>query len=115
VVSTIISYYSDDVLLIEPGKGKIPPNSHINIKMTLKGSLLPSAYEGEIECLVSWVPHIIDETVPQAGEVTVIGDEFLYLRVKKRSKIVRLRINLSRRAHQRPVLMSLMSHYLKMS
>ncbi len=73
--------YSDDVLLLEPVKGRIPPKSHMNIKMTLKASIMPSAYEGEIECLVNWIQLAGDET--QAGELLVGNDEYLYLRIKK--------------------------------
>ncbi len=76
------------MLLLEPFKGKIPPKSHINIKMTLKASLLPSAYEGEIECQVNWMLPEGDDAPPQSGEAPTASEEFLYLRIKKHPVIV---------------------------
>lgn len=78
---------SDDVLLLEPFKGKIPPKSHINIKMTLKASAMPSAYEGEIECSISWQQNQGDEASPQVVDTAAV-DENLFLRIKKRPIIV---------------------------
>lgn len=50
--------------------------------MTLKASLMPSSYEGEIECLVNWIQPTADD--PQAGEAMSGSDEYLYLRIKKK-------------------------------
>ena len=51
--------------------------------MTLKSSLMPSAYEGEIECLLNWGQWGGASEV-QAGESTGGSEEFLYLRIKKK-------------------------------
>ena len=56
--------------------------------MTLKASMLPSAYEGEIECFVNWVSPAGEDAMPQAGETVAGGDEYLYLRVRKRPVLV---------------------------
>ena len=56
--------------------------------MTLKASLLPSAYEGEIECLVKWLSPTAEEALPHSGEVSAIAEEYLYLRVKKKPVLV---------------------------
>lgn len=45
--------------------------------MTLKASTTPSGYEGEIDCTVAWIQDDPSEKVPS-------GDQFLYLRIKKR-------------------------------
>ena len=50
--------------------------------------MLPSAYEGEIECFVNWVSPAGEDAMPQAGETVAGGDEYLYLRVRKRPVLV---------------------------
>jgi len=45
--------------------------------MTLKASNAPSGYEGEIDCAINWAQKDPSEKVS-------VGDQFLYLRIKKR-------------------------------
>lgn len=92
------------MLLLEPFKGKIPAKSHINIKMTLKASPMPSAYEGEIECAISWQNDHGDEATPQAApDVTPTIDQNLFLRIKKSPVIVKIKQtkNLNRKRVQK--------------
>lgn len=84
----LITLYSDDIIIIEPHKGKIPPKSHQNIKLTLKASQLPSSYEGELECQISWLGASGEEGGYQSGDPTGITDESLFLRIKKKAVVV---------------------------
>ena len=73
--------------------GELKPNSHQNIKMTLISSRYPTHFDGEIQCLIDWESGDGDankqdlksiHTNTQASE----SSEALFLRLKKRSKIV---------------------------
>lgn len=75
--------------------GELKPNSHLNIKMTLVSSRYPTHFEGEIQCQIEWesgegdtTKHHDAKSIQTTTGVADIG-EFLFLRLKKRSKIVR--------------------------
>ena len=82
-----------DNLRLEPMQGELKPNSHFNIKMTLVPAKYPTNFEGEIQCSIDWETDgagRADEarsvhTTTAAGAET---SEYLFLRLKKRSKIV---------------------------
>jgi predicted peptidase len=74
--------------------GELKPNSHQNIKMTLVSSRYPTHFEGEIQCQIEWENEGDDKKHHDAKSMqttTVVNDigEFLFIRLKKRSKIVR--------------------------
>ena len=75
--------------------GELKPNSHLNLKMTLVSSRYPTHFEGEIQCQIDWESEG-DNTkmhdVKSIQTTTVISEigEFLFLRLRKRSKIVRM-------------------------
>ena len=82
-----------DNLRLEPMQGELKPNSHFNIKMTLIPAKYPTNFEGEIQCSIDWV----DDAETRGGDAksvhttTAAGtetSEYLFLRLKKRSKIV---------------------------
>lgn len=54
---TAESLICGDTLRMEPMKGELKPNSHVNIKMTLIPSRLPTHFEGEIQCSIDWERH----------------------------------------------------------
>lgn len=71
--------------------GELKPNSHLNIKMTLIPSKYPTYFEGEIQCSIDWLDE--NGKIGAAQSVHTSGaehssDEQLFLRLKKRSKIV---------------------------
>jgi predicted peptidase len=75
--------------------GELKPNSHQNIKMTLVCSRYPTHFEGEIQCQIEWENEGDDKKHHDAKSMqttTVVNDigEFLFIRLKKRSKIVSL-------------------------
>ena len=43
-----------DELTIEPISGELEAKQFVEIKLTLISNVLPSNYEGEIECKISW-------------------------------------------------------------
>ena len=66
--------------------------------MTLICSKYPTHFEGEIQCQIEWesgeadtTKHFDAKSVQTTTVATDIG-EFLFLRLKKRSKIVRTRL-----------------------
>lgn len=69
--------------------GDLKPNSHINIKMTLNASRYPTNFEGEICCAIDWEDGKPDDT-KSLHTMTAMPEnlEYLFLRLKKRSKIV---------------------------
>ena len=83
---------SDNINLI-PISGELEPNSHKNIKMILKATQLPTIFDGEIMCQIEWEdsanrgPGTINET--HTGTKSVVThaneNEFLFIRLKKRS------------------------------
>ena len=75
--------------------GELKPNSHQNIKMTLVCSRYPTHFEGEIQCQIEWENEGDDKKHHDAKSMqttTVVNDigEFLFIRLKKMSKIVSL-------------------------
>ena len=82
---------SGDNLKLEPMSGELKPNTHINIKMTLTPSKYPTYFEGEIQCSIDWDNGTGDhlETKSVHTNTNVLEpSEYLFLRLKKRSKIV---------------------------
>jgi len=72
-------------------KGELKPNSHVNIKMTLIPSRLPTHFEGEIQCSIDWERHDGDKIDTVSCKTTTAlpePGEYLFLRLKKRSQIV---------------------------
>ncbi len=69
--------------------GELKPNSHVNIKMTLVPSKYPTYFEGEIQCSIDWEGEGAEAR--SVATMTNVPDasEYLFLRLKKRSKIVR--------------------------
>lgn len=81
---------SGDNLKLEPMCGELKPNSHVNIKMTLAPSKYPTYFEGEIQCSIDWEnqgEHMETKSVHTNTNVPD-ASEYLFLRLKKRSKIV---------------------------
>jgi len=86
-----------DNLRLEPMQGELKPNSHFNIKMTLVPAKYPTNFEGEIQCSIDWETDgagRADEaksvhTTTAAGAET---SEYLFLRLKKRSKITKMNL-----------------------
>ena len=81
-----------DNLKLEPMSGELEPGSHQNIKMTLVPARFPTNFQGEIQCSIDWeVPGEEDKAeMKSLNTHTHMGDmqEFLFLRLKKRSKFV---------------------------
>ena len=72
--------------------GELKPNTHMNIKMTLAPSKYPTYFEGEIGCSIDWESgagqeHMETKSVHTNTNVPD-SSEYLFLRLKKRSKIV---------------------------
>jgi hypothetical protein len=81
-------FCSGDNLKLEPKSGELKPNSHVNIKMTLVPSKYPTYFEGEIQCSIDWEGE--GGEARSVATMTNVPDasEYLFLRLKKRSKIV---------------------------
>ena len=67
--------------MIEPSSGEILPGEFLELKITLTADTIPSCYEGEIECNVTW-------GAKDAGDQTSTNNqesekETLFLRIKK--------------------------------
>ena len=90
-----INRCSGDNLKLEPMSGELKPNSHMNIKMTLVPSKYPTYFEGEIQCSIDWEGSGEAHEARSAHTNTNVPDssEYLFLRLKKRSKIVRIETN----------------------
>jgi hypothetical protein len=88
----ILCECSGDNLKLEPMCGELKPNTHMNIKMTLTPSKYPTYFEGEIQCSIDWESngqeHMETKSVHTNTNVPD-SSEYLFLRMKKRSKIVR--------------------------
>ncbi len=73
-------------------QGELKPNSHFNIKMILKPGKYPCNFEGEMQCSIDWENDAatkMDEAKSVATNTAVPeASEFLFLRLKKRQKIV---------------------------
>jgi len=81
-----------DNINLMPISGELEPNSHKNIKMILKSAQLPTIFDGEIMCQIEWEDNAnrggtINET--HTGTKSVVThaneNEFLFIRLKKRS------------------------------
>lgn len=74
--------------------GELKPNTHLNIKMTLAPSKYPTYFEGEIQCSIDWENNAADhkEETKSVHTNTNVPEcsEYLFLRLRKRTKIVRL-------------------------
>lgn len=74
--------------------GELKPNSHQNIKMTLISNRYPTHFEGEIQCGIEWESEGITDQKQDLKSVHTNNNgssdqqEFLFLRLRKRSKIV---------------------------
>lgn len=80
-----------DNLKLEPMSGELKPNSHVNIKMTIVPSKYPTFFEGEIQCSIDWENGDGGEARSVATMTNVPeSSEYLFLRLKKRSKISKI-------------------------
>lgn len=80
---------SGDNLKLEPMSGDLKPNSHCNIKMTLTSARYPTNFEGEICCSIDWEDSKVEDTKSVATNTNIPEtSEYLFIRLKKRSKIV---------------------------
>lgn len=72
--------------------GELNPNSHQNIKMTLYPARFPTNFEGEIQCSIDWENEndVNKHDLKSVHTTTAVIDsaEYLFLRLKKRSKFV---------------------------
>jgi len=82
-----------DNLKLEPMSGELEPNSHQNIKMTLIPARFPTNFEGEIQCSIDWETQGDEEKAEMKSMHTNThasdSQEFLFLRLKKRSTFVK--------------------------
>lgn len=80
-----------DNLKLEPMSGELEPNSHQNIKMTLIPARFPTHFEGEIQCSIDWLNQEEEKAEMKSIHTnTVVNDqEFLFLRLKKRTKFTK--------------------------
>ena len=89
---TIFLFFSGDELFLEPMQGELKPNSHCNIKMTLLPGKYPCNFEGEIQCSIDWETEgrgAADEARSVATNTNIPEvSEYLFIRLKKRAKIV---------------------------
>lgn len=82
-------FFSGDNLKLEPMLGDLKPNSHCNIKVTLTPSRFPTNFEGEICCSIDWEDSKIEDAKSVHTNTNVPEtSEYLFIRLKKRSKIV---------------------------
>lgn len=89
MVSRALVTFSGDNLKLEPMSGELKPNSHVNIKMTLEPSKYPTYFEGEIQCSIDWEGGDGHEARSVHTNTNVLdASEYLFLRLKKKSKIV---------------------------
>ena len=82
---------SGDNLRLEPMSGDLKPNSHCNIKMTLVADRYPTNFEGEICCSIDWEDKAEEAKSVATNTNVPETSEYLFLRLKKRSKIVSLK------------------------
>ena len=80
-----------DNLKLEPMSGELEPNSHQNIKMSLTPARFPTHFEGEIQCSINWEAgdeekNEIKSAISNHNHQE--NQEFLFLRLKKRTKFV---------------------------
>jgi hypothetical protein len=82
-----------DNLRLEPLSGDLKPGAHCNIKMTLIPSRFPTHFEGEIQCSIDWDRDTDGKLETRSMQtMTVANDnlEYLFLRLRKRSKITKV-------------------------
>jgi hypothetical protein len=79
-----------DNLKLEPMSGELEPNSHQNIKMTLIPARFPTHFEGEIQCSIDWLNEGEEKAEMKSMKTSIVvnDQEFLFLRLKKRTKFV---------------------------
>jgi len=80
-----------DNLKLEPMSGELEPNTHQNIKMSLIPARFPTHFEGEIQCSIEWDNPDEDKAEMKSMHTnTNVNDnqEYLFLRLKKRTKFV---------------------------
>jgi len=77
-------------LKLEPMSGELEPNSHQNIKMTLIPARFPTHFEGEIQCSIDWLNEGEEKAEMKSMKTSIVvnDQEFLFLRLKKRTKFV---------------------------
>jgi hypothetical protein len=75
----IPGFNMSDEFILEPSKGKLEPNSHVIIKARLRPSNALSSYNGQIQCVISWLI--------QGDTKNVSSRENLYVRVNKKAKL----------------------------
>ena len=77
-------------------QGELKPNSHFNIKMTLIPAKYPTNFEGEIQCSIDWESDgLTKDEAKSVHTATACGNEtteYLFLRLKKRSKISKINL-----------------------
>ena len=77
---------------VEPMRGELKPNSHCNIKLTLVPGKEFLNFEGEMPCSIEWESDTRIDEARSVATNTVVNEvsEFLFIRVRKRAKIVSL-------------------------
>ena len=82
-----------DDLILDPLSGTVSPGSQLPIKLTLNSNRIPTIYEGELECVITWESS--NKTAQKAnprksndGKEPNIN-ESIFLRIKKESFIDR--------------------------
>lgn len=80
-----------DNLKLEPFSGELEPGTHQNIKMTLVPARFPTHFDGEIQCSIDWESAGDEQVDMKSMHTTHINEaqEYLFLRIKKRTKITR--------------------------
>jgi hypothetical protein len=70
--------------------GELEPNSHQTIKMTLIPARFPTHFEGDIQCSIDWLNQGEEKAEMKSMHTSVVVNEqeFLFLRLKKRTKFV---------------------------
>ncbi len=82
-----------DQFQVEPISGKVEPKQFIEIKLTLQADLVPSVYEGEIECMIQWEAANLNDLTGDSAVQNVfeqkhlLEKETLSLRIKKKSNL----------------------------
>jgi len=92
-----------DNLRLEPLSGDLKPGAHCNIKMTLIPSRFPTHFEGEIQCSIDWDRDTDGKLETRSMQtMTVANDnlEYLFLRLKKRSKITKVQLGTDTRENE---------------
>lgn len=84
-----IRHHSKDSISITPSSSTssigVPPQEHVEIKITLTGNIIPSIYEGELECKIYWHGEY-KKTLGGLGSNNYLGDDKKYGYGKQSSK-----------------------------